>query len=165
MRFLTYEPTRNYSLVTLVNYDIYQTHTNYLTHKPTQDQHSPNTTLTLNNNDNNDKKEKNEYTAEFEQFWKGYPRKEDKQSAFKVWNTRLKDKHTPEQMTKAAQNYAAQCRKEGRQTKYIKLAATFIGPSKPFLEWLTSEKPEEDDTGFDYMRENEERMKRLLEGG
>jgi len=39
-------------------------------------------------------------------------------------------------LVNAAANYADQCQRQGTQPRYIKLAATFLGPDKPYLDWL-----------------------------
>ena len=80
------------------------------------------------------KYKKNNYTCEFESFWFEYPRKKEKAKAFKVWNARLREGHTADEMITAAKNYATEC--VGRDEKYIKHGSTFIGPDKPFLEYI-----------------------------
>jgi hypothetical protein len=54
MGFLTRQPTHQYTLITIANYDFYQDGKNYLTQQPTQHQQGSNKGLTTNNNDNND---------------------------------------------------------------------------------------------------------------
>jgi hypothetical protein len=36
----------------------------------------------------------------------------------------------------AAENYARDCRARGAELQYIKHPATFLGPSKPYEEWI-----------------------------
>lgn len=79
------------------------------------------------------------YPEDFEEFWKAYPRTTDKQAAFKCWKTRKKEGHLPRDMLKAAIKYSEECRKKGTEKDYIKHAKTFLGPSKPFLEFLGKE--------------------------
>lgn len=78
----------------------------------------------------------NTYSATFEDFWKAYPRKADKAQAYKKYNARIKDGFSPEELLKAAENYAAQCRRERTEEKYIKHGKTFLGESTPFLDFL-----------------------------
>ncbi|RKL63036.1 hypothetical protein DXT63_08555 [Thermoanaerobacteraceae bacterium SP2] len=77
-----------------------------------------------------------DYTPEFEQFWAIYPRKVEKRKAFRVWNTRLKEKISPHDMITAARNYAAYCKKQSIEARYIKHPGTFLGPDKPFTDFI-----------------------------
>ncbi|MDO6353982.1 hypothetical protein Q3V94_02640 [Caloramator sp. CAR-1] len=76
------------------------------------------------------------YTQEFETFWSHYPRHKEKKKAYRVWQTRLKEKYKPEDIIKAAINYAEYCKLNNLEERYIKLAATFLGPDKPFEEFI-----------------------------
>lgn len=86
-----------------------------------------------------------EYSANFLEFWSAYPRKKEKSKAWRVWRTRIKEKTPASNMIIAAKNYAVECL--GFDEKYIKLAATFIGPDKPFLEY-ENKKPVESPGGI-----------------
>lgn len=79
---------------------------------------------------------KNIYGHDFEIFWSIYQNKKDKAKAFRCWNTRIKEGYTAEQLIKAAENYMAECKKNHTETKFIKRGATFLGPDKPFEEYL-----------------------------
>lgn len=80
---------------------------------------------------------RHEYPEEFESFWSAYPRKIGKREAFRNWETRRKrDRISPEDMVKAAQHYAEECRLKGTDIKYIKHPATFLGPNMHFLEYV-----------------------------
>jgi hypothetical protein len=79
---------------------------------------------------------RNDYTPEFEEFWSCYPRIKEKARAFKSWNARVRDGTSSDQMITAAQNYAKECKILGTEERFIKLAATFIGPNKPFEEYI-----------------------------
>ncbi|PKM90317.1 MAG: hypothetical protein CVU87_02720 [Firmicutes bacterium HGW-Firmicutes-12] len=76
------------------------------------------------------------YKDDFEKFWSFYPRKVEKIAAFKAWNTRLKEGEQPESIIKAAQTYAAECKRSKTEYKYIKHGSTFLGPNKPFLDYI-----------------------------
>ncbi|HBF39790.1 MAG TPA: hypothetical protein DDW50_21060 [Firmicutes bacterium] len=80
-------------------------------------------------------KERNIYTAEFENFWKEYPNKKGKDGAFRCWKTRLKEGYKAEQMILAAKNYAIE--QKDNNPKFIKHGPTFLGPDKPFLDYLS----------------------------
>lgn len=77
-----------------------------------------------------------EYTPDFLEFWGKYPRKVEKRAAFKAWNARRKDGVSPEDMIKAAENYAAYCAAQGTEPRFIKHPATFIGHNRPFEDWI-----------------------------
>lgn len=99
-----------------------------------------------------------EAPAEFEMFWESYPRHIDKKRALKAWKARIKDGYSPEAIHTAAKNYAAHCRANKTEEKFIKHPATFVGPDLPFLDWKKQIAiPEEDieeepDNGLDEWR-------------
>lgn len=54
--------------------------------------------------------------------------------AQKAANARIAEGHTPTEFTEGARRYAAYCDAVGNSgTEYVKQAATFLGPDKPFL--------------------------------
>lgn len=80
---------------------------------------------------------KNDYSGDFLLFWSKYPRKKEKLAAWKCWCARMKDKErpaTPEEMIIAAERYGKECK--GKDLDFIKHPATFLGPNKPFLDYL-----------------------------
>ncbi len=76
------------------------------------------------------------YETEFEQFWFVYPRRVEKQGAYKAWIARLKEGVTPDILINASQNYAISCRENGIENRFIKHAKTFLGPSKPYEDYV-----------------------------
>ncbi|MGI9861343.1 hypothetical protein SDD30_08160 [Moorella naiadis] len=80
------------------------------------------------------------YTAEFEHFWAIYPRKLEKRAAYKSWRARLKEGIKPDDLIIAALNYAKYCRQNGIDERFIKHAATFLGPSRSYEDYLSSSK-------------------------
>ena len=76
------------------------------------------------------------YAPSFEQFWKEYPRKIDKGSAYQKYQTRLKDGFSEEDLLEAARNYAAECRKLKTETQYIKHPKTFLSDKLPFTDYI-----------------------------
>lgn len=76
------------------------------------------------------------YSSGFEEFWKVYPRKADKGQAYKKYNARIRDGFQPEELLRAAELYAIQCRKERTEEKFIKQGKTFLGDATPFLDFL-----------------------------
>lgn len=77
-----------------------------------------------------------EYSVEFEEFWQVYPRRKEKAAAFSCWKSRLKEGHLAADIITAAQRYAKECVDKGTEISYIKQAKTFLGPKKPFLDYL-----------------------------
>lgn len=76
------------------------------------------------------------YPADFEEFWWEYPRKTEKRSAFKAWKARLKGGVDPAKLITAARNYGAGCRAAGTEEQFIKHAKTFLGPNRPYEEYI-----------------------------
>jgi hypothetical protein len=83
-----------------------------------------------------DEKPKAEYSPEFEQFWAVYPRKLEKREAFRCWLARLKGGAKPDGMIAAAKNYAIYCERHNVEMRFVKHASTFLGPSRPFEEYV-----------------------------
>jgi len=77
---------------------------------------------------------KREYSDEFEEFWKFYPRKIDKYLAYIRWNQRLKEGIIPENLILACKNYARA--KIGEDIKFILHPATFLGPHRRWETYL-----------------------------
>lgn len=78
----------------------------------------------------------NMYDLLFESFWKEYPRKLGKGEAYKTWKTRLKEKHSPDELILAAKNYASLCKKKGTEVDYIKHPKTFLSKTTPWKDYL-----------------------------
>lgn len=136
---ITVQSTNKFLLVTIENWASYQgsveESTSNPTSKLTNDQPATNQQLTTNKKDKKEKKNKNEeYSSDFEIFWNHYPRKEEKTAAFKCWLARTKEGHFFEELVNAAKNYSTTV--AGSEKRFIKLAKTFIGPNKPFLDYL-----------------------------
>ena len=85
------------------------------------------------------KKPKVTYETEFELIWSVYPRKKEKQAAYKCFLARVKEGHRPRDMLLAAQRYRDECARLGTEERFIKHAKTFFGPNKPFLDYLQKE--------------------------
>lgn len=73
---------------------------------------------------------------DFERFWRAYPRKVEKPKARAAWATRIREKHSPELMVQAAELYAQHVESEGTPQRFVKHAATFIGPKVPYLDFV-----------------------------
>ncbi|MRG31875.1 hypothetical protein [Enterobacter cancerogenus] len=86
-------------------------------------------------------KSSTDYSPAFEEAWRAYPKRSggnNKLSAFKAWNARIKQGVKPETMLEGVKRYAAFMVSEGKiGTSFVKQAATFFGPDKHFDEaWL-----------------------------
>lgn len=82
------------------------------------------------------------YSADFEEFWKTYPRRLGKKPAFGRWMARLNDPDAPATVTQllaAARNYAEVCKIEGRPANYIMQPETFLGPNERYLDYVNPE--------------------------
>ena len=90
---------------------------------------------------------------DFESFWKCYPRRKEKAKAYRCYQTRLKEGYSAEDMMEAARLYAEEFRTMDKEYRYIKLAATFLGPDKPFEDYIHKQ------------REATVEVKATLEGG
>lgn len=83
-----------------------------------------------------EKKNANDYSDEFEEFWKVYPRKKEKPKAFKQYKARLKDGYTHEQIMDATRAYEQEVRIARVADTYIKHPATFLGANLPFADYF-----------------------------
>ncbi|HCR0047675.1 TPA: hypothetical protein OMR90_004428 [Enterobacter hormaechei] len=86
-------------------------------------------------------KSSTDYSPAFEEAWQAYPKRSggnNKLSAFKAWNARIKQGVKAETMLEGVKRYAAFMASEGKiGTSFVKQAATFFGPDKHFDEpWL-----------------------------
>lgn len=72
----------------------------------------------------------------FDEFWENYLRKEGKPKARKVWNARRKQGVPPEELIQAGANYMRKCKIQRTEVKFIKLAATFLGPDEHWKDYL-----------------------------
>ncbi|WP_414454403.1 helix-turn-helix domain-containing protein [Enterobacter roggenkampii] len=81
---------------------------------------------------------KENYSNEFEQAWKAYPKRaggNSKAAAWKAWKARIKDGVTTVAMLHGVNRYAAYVRATGSAgTQYVKQVATFFGPDRHFEE-------------------------------
>ena len=83
------------------------------------------------------------YTPDFDVWWDTYPRKEEKGNAYKKYMARIKEGYSPAELLEAAKNYAAQCKRQGTEKRYIKHPKTFLSDSRPFLDFLPKAPPEQ----------------------
>jgi len=70
----------------------------------------------------------------FDSFWAAYPRRVGKTAAHKRW--RQLGKTDRKNAVRAAENIAAQVKTTGRALQFVQHPATFIGPARPFEDWV-----------------------------
>lgn len=85
-----------------------------------------------------EEKKENAYTKDFEDFWKIYPRKREKGSAYKKYTARLNEGYRSEELLKAAKAYADEVSKRHTEEKFIKHPKTFLSDALPFLDYLNT---------------------------
>lgn len=130
-----------FSVFTVVSYDKYQSSDTQSDRQATHKRHAI----------EEEKKESNNniiYNAHFDALWQAYPRKRDKARAYKCYLARLKDGFSEDELYQAVKRYAEECRTEHREERYIKHAATFLGPNTPFMDYL---RPEVKSSGDDLL--------------
>jgi len=79
---------------------------------------------------------KGEYSPDFEELWKVYPRKIEKGKAYRAYKQRLKEGYTTLKLLKSVTQYNQQIKREQTEAKYIKHCSTFLGRDNPFLDYL-----------------------------
>lgn len=105
----------------------------------------------------NVKEKENIYSCAFEALWAAYPRKKEKANAYKCYKARLADGFSEDELMTAVKRYADECKARGTEARYIKLGATFLGPSTPFQDYLGDYKPEDSGGGKHKSFDNFER--------
>lgn len=85
---------------------------------------------------------KHEYSPEFDTAWQAYPKRagsNNKQTAWKAWQARIRDGVRASDMLAGVERYAAYIVATGKAgTEYVKQAATFFGPDHHFAESWTA---------------------------
>lgn len=97
------------------------------------------------------------YSTAFEELWSKYPRKKEKSGAYDKYKARISDGYSHEELLQATEAYAAECKKNRTEERFIKQGKTFFGPSTPFLDYLKKNEAREDtdtteDTGNPFRR-------------
>lgn len=139
--------SNKFSVVTIVKWEVYQSDDKNRDNKgttivTTKEQQSDSRVTpkeqqsNTNKNEKNVKNEKNKYTCAFDDFWKSYPRKVDKGNAYKKFQARVNEGYAERELITACENYAAECRKNKTEARFIKHASTFLSSTRPFLDYL-----------------------------
>lgn len=132
---ITQQTVQHTSVITICNYEKFQTSDTADGTAHRTPSGTPDGTQEKKGN-----KGKNNYTDDFEAAWSEYPKREGnnpKPAAFKAWNARIKDGHTPDQIIEGVRRYARFCRIKGQiGGQYVKQASSFFGPDEHFLaDW------------------------------
>lgn len=77
----------------------------------------------------------------FEPIYKNFPRKEGKQAGIQKCKAQIKSQEDFELLSKAVDRYAAHCRKEATELKFIKHFSTFMGCWRDWLDPETGKPP------------------------
>ena len=77
--------------------------------------------------------------ALFDTFWTTYPRRVGKVATRKLWDKLSQTDR--KNATLAAEQVAAQVRASGRMLQYVQHPSTFIGPARPFVDWVAGTPP------------------------
>ncbi|MBQ6679502.1 MAG: hypothetical protein IJM76_05710 [Lachnospiraceae bacterium] len=84
----------------------------------------------------------------FEAVWAEYPRKKEKGRAYKAYKARIASGWSPEDLLEATMAYAAECRHDHTQDKYIKHGATFFSATTPFADYIHRDKDDDQEDLF-----------------
>lgn len=85
---------------------------------------------------------KEEYPKDFNEFWSVYPRKVGKGDAYKKYKARINSGWKPDELIKAAKNYASKVTRENTEQKFIKHPKTFLSDTEPFVDFLPKKEAE-----------------------
>ena len=125
------ERTNKGTLITVVNYGVYQGYENF--GEPSDE---PSDEPQNKNIKNVRSKERKKYICAFEEFWKIYPRKINKGKAYECYCARVNSGYSEAELLEAVRNYADECKKKGTPTEYIKHGTTFLSAATPFVDYL-----------------------------
>lgn len=81
------------------------------------------------------------YSEMFEQFWQLYPRQVDKRGAWEKWQDRVAEGVTEAQLVVTAAHYAQAMAAEGRPAGKMLHAATFLGHTKKYEDYIRAPGP------------------------
>lgn len=116
-KFLTNESTNQNRLITIINWEFYQTNERNQQAKS----QLTNNQLTTNNNVKNDKE--NIYKLQYDEIWKMYPNKKGKKQAYKQI-AQIMDKYTLEEIKRCVERYSKEV--IGKDKQYILHGSTFF---------------------------------------
>ena len=103
----------------------------------------------------------NQYPDAFQQWFSFYPKKLAKGEAFLAYRQQIKAGHSPEDLLTGCQAFAALCRKEKTDKKFIPHPATWLRAQR----WLDENLQPEPILTPDQISANKDRADRLLRRG
>jgi len=139
-RFLTIKSTNKYSIISIINWDSYQSEP--FMERPAERPISDQQATTYKNGK---KGKKNTYSAKFLLLWESYPSagRVDKGKAFKAYEGKVLTIEDEEGVVKALENYKQHlAAPENKDWKRPKNIATFLNSWRDWLEVETKEKVE-----------------------
>lgn len=80
------------------------------------------------------KPKKNDYSEDFEQLWRIYPKKRNKPKAYQRYKEALAKHHHHEVILYGVESYANQCRQKNTKMEYIKMLEGFLNDER-YLEY------------------------------
>jgi hypothetical protein len=75
-------------------------------------------------------------SAEFEEWWEGYPRKDAKKEAQAKYKATRRKGVNREDLFRARDVYARYVRSQGTEKQFMLLGKTFLGPNERWRDWL-----------------------------
>lgn len=76
------------------------------------------------------------YSAPFEEGWSLYPLKVGKHAAWTKWQALVRQGESTERMVAACRHYGDECRRSGKEARYILHGQTFFGPQRRYLDYV-----------------------------
>ena len=76
-----------------------------------------------------------EENPDFERFWEAYPARTGKTAAKRSWDSQIEKGADPEDLIKAAENYAADCNTKKTPEQYVKRGSNFLGEDQVFEDY------------------------------
>ena len=84
-----------------------------------------------------------EPNAHFADFWETYPRQERRSEAYEQYLSVLKEGEDPEIVLSAAREYARECKKDRRESKYIMFPKIFLSAAR-YRDYVRPPEPDDD---------------------
>lgn len=129
--FLTWESSNKNRLITITNWEVYQSDDEKEKPEPEQEK-TPDPEPEQSKEKEKDgeappkRKTSNQYNTEFEELWKAYPRKKGKTKARQAYSKHRKQGYTLADFQKALERYKAEIERKETPTEYIKHGSTFF---------------------------------------
>lgn len=148
--FLANESTTTGRLISIINWDLYQSKDDYGAKDKADNRQSigkqgadgwqsKGSQRATNKNDKNDKNEKNdkkEISQKFDLFWNIYPKKVSEVQARKNYESLVKKSISEDEIIQAAKNYAKYVKSENVLNRYIIEPQNFLGQAAKYKDWV-----------------------------